>query len=256
MNIQLADHDNDTDDIPEKVDPMELIAKHQRGKEFLTEGELIEQKEDEKMEVTAEEIHDMKEGISDNNLVQYANTRIPHENDTDDVETANVDFGYNHMHSKAWNQEVNKKAEELENEIKIQENLKISQKKAQEDAKVKAEQERIRKAEERRKQLEEEQKKRALGSGPNHKTINLGELYGGIEDIDMVQLSSKYERHSKFFQHEMDVAQAEMDKQDKDEAENEAYGLYQSKAERAASTPKTIDTEELYDNIAVQTEAR
>lgn len=138
------------------------------------------------MEGTAEEIHDIKEGLNDNNMVQYAQARIPHENDTDDVDIGNMDFGYNHMHSKSWNQEVNKKAEELENEIKIQENLKLSEKKAKEDAKRKAEQEKIRKAEERRKQLEEEQKKRALGNGPNKQTINLGELYGGIEDIDML----------------------------------------------------------------------
>ena len=44
---------------------------------------------------------------------------------------------YNHRHSKEWNQEVNKKAMEIENEINIEENTKLAQKKANEDAKRK-----------------------------------------------------------------------------------------------------------------------
>lgn len=80
----------------------------------------------------------VEQEAEDSNLVQYKQRQIPHENDTDDVDIKYVDFGYNHQHSKAWNQEVNKKAEELESEMKIQENLKLSQKKAQEDAKIKA----------------------------------------------------------------------------------------------------------------------
>lgn len=47
MNVQIDDHDRDTDDVPENIDPMELIAKHEKGKEFLTENELALQKEDE-----------------------------------------------------------------------------------------------------------------------------------------------------------------------------------------------------------------
>jgi hypothetical protein len=77
--------------------------------------------------------------------------RIPHENDTDDVALDNLDFGYNKRHSKEWNKAVNKQAEEMENEMKIQENTKIAEKKAKEDAKIKAEKEKIKKAEERRK---------------------------------------------------------------------------------------------------------
>ena len=45
---------------------------------------------------------------------------------------------------------------EIENEIKIEENTKLSQKKANEDAKRKAAQEKVRLAEEKRKKLEEE----------------------------------------------------------------------------------------------------
>ena len=137
-------------------------------------------------------------------LVQLDENRIPHENDTDDVALDNLDFGYNKRHSKEWNKAVNKQAEEMENEMKIQENMKIAEKKAKEEAKKKAEQDRIKQAEERRKKLEEEQRQRALGKGPNKKTIDLGELYGGINDIEMLQLESNvgagYERHSKFMQ--------------------------------------------------------
>jgi len=43
---------------------------------------------------------------------------------------------------------------EIENEIKIEENMKLSQRKAEEDAKKKAQEEKVRKAEEKRKELE------------------------------------------------------------------------------------------------------
>jgi hypothetical protein len=99
-----------------------------------------------------------KAQFEDEGLVQLDYDRIPHENDTDDVSTDNLDFQYNHKHSKAWNEEVNKRAEEMENEMKIEENLKLSQKKAEAEAKRKAQEEKVRKAEEKRKQLEEQQK--------------------------------------------------------------------------------------------------
>ena len=43
---------------------------------------------------------------------------------------------------------------EIENEIKIEENMKLSQRKAEEDAKKKAQEEKVRKAEEKRKEPE------------------------------------------------------------------------------------------------------
>lgn len=232
MNVQISelDHDNDTEDIPEGMDPLSM-AKHKKGEPFKTIGELMQERADISMQEKTEEIasiqseqasQDKQEDqyrdmalslmqkqekaraaqFEDMALVQTDGYRIPHENDTDDVAIDNLDFGYNKRHSKQWNEEVNKKAEAIENEIKIQENLKVSEKKAKEDAKRKAEQEKIRKAEEKRKQLEEEQRKRALGNGPNKKTIDLGELYGGLENIENVQLD--YERHSKYMQSLLD----------------------------------------------------
>ena len=48
---------------------------------------------------------------------------MPHSMDTDDVDVEDMkNLGYNPRHSKQWNDEVNNKAVELDNEIKIQEN--------------------------------------------------------------------------------------------------------------------------------------
>lgn len=72
----------------------------------------------------------------------------------------------------------------------------------------------------------------------------------------MVQLDADYARHSKFMQHELDKAAEAEDKHDQEEAENELYGLYKTKEERAADSAeiqKTIDHAELYDQIALQT---
>lgn len=134
-------------------------------------------------------------------LVQIDYERIPHERDTDDVLTDGQDFQYNQRHSKAWNDEVNKKAMEIENEIKIEENVKLSQKKAEEDAKRKAQEEKVRKAEEKRKRLEQEQREKALKKDQeNKRTIDLGQLYGGIDNVEAVQLDAEYDRHSRFMQ--------------------------------------------------------
>jgi hypothetical protein len=50
---------------------------------------------------------------------------MPHENDTEDLDfqagTDTEDIGYNHMHSKMWNDVVDRKAQEFENAIKKQE---------------------------------------------------------------------------------------------------------------------------------------
>ena len=57
-------------------------------------------------------------------------------------------------------------------------------------------------------------------------------------------------------QHELDQAAEAQEKADKDEAENELYGLYKSKEERIrdqAEIQKTIDHAELYDQITLQT---
>lgn len=158
-NVQINfNHDNDTEDIPEGSDPLDL-AKRKKGEPYKTYGELIQEKADTQFNNKIEEIAQLekeqaredKEEMDQRNkmeltqkkaesdeLVQINYERIPHERDTDDVLTDSQDFMYNQRHSKSWNDEVNKKAMEIENEIKIEENMKLSQKKAEEDAKRKA----------------------------------------------------------------------------------------------------------------------
>jgi len=150
VQLQELDHDNDTEDIPEGMDPLSM-AKHKKGEPFKTIGELMQERADMRMQEKTEEIASIQSDqatedkqsdqyrdmaislmqkqekaraaqFEDMELVQTDGSRIPHENDTDDVAIDNLDFGYNKRHSKQWNEEVNKKAEALENEIKIQEN--------------------------------------------------------------------------------------------------------------------------------------
>ena len=105
---------------------------------------------------------------------------------------------------------------EIENEIKIEENMKLSQKKAEEDAKKKAQEEKVRKAEEKRKELEKQQREKALMKNQESKrTIDMSQLYAGIDGVannEFIQLNSGYERHSKFMQGLIDQTVAMVDK--------------------------------------------
>ena len=65
----------------------------------------------------------------------------------------------------------------------------------------KAQEEKVRKAEEKRKRLEQEQREKALKKDQeNKRTIDLGQLYGGIDNFEAVQLDAEYDRHSRFMQ--------------------------------------------------------
>ena len=83
--------------------------------------------------------------------MQLSASNIPHEADTDDIAFETNPIMYDSHHSKQWNEEVNKRAEELENEMKIQENIKIAKQKAKEEAERKAAEEQAKAADERRK---------------------------------------------------------------------------------------------------------
>lgn len=67
---------------------------------------------------------------------------MPHENDTEDIAEATNPENYDHKHSKAWNQLVDKKAQEMEDLEAIQVNMKKKAKQAKEDAATKAARER------------------------------------------------------------------------------------------------------------------
>jgi len=68
--------------------------------------------------------------IEDAQNVQLSYNHISHETDTEDIADDVSPSNYDAHHSKAWNDAVEKKAIELENEMKIEENMKLSQKKA------------------------------------------------------------------------------------------------------------------------------
>lgn len=57
---------------------------------------------------------------------------------------------YNRHHSKLWNEVVNRKAQELDDEMKVQENLVVSKKKAKEQAKARAAEQAHKRAEEQK----------------------------------------------------------------------------------------------------------
>jgi len=86
-------------------------------------------------------------------LLQIDSNRIAHEGDTDDIADEVNPSNYDSHHSKQWNDAVESKALELENEMKIEDNMKVSKKQAKKDAvkkaaeaKVKAEAEKRKKA--------------------------------------------------------------------------------------------------------------
>jgi len=74
-----------------------------------------------------------KDDLKDNMNVQLDYAHIPHSEDTEDVYDDGEDQSYDHHHSKEWNAMVTKKADDLENEMKIEENEKIAAKKSAEE---------------------------------------------------------------------------------------------------------------------------
>lgn len=116
----------------------------------------------------------------------------PHENDTDDISLEQTPDGYDNHHSKLWNQMVNHKAVEIEQQIQIEENMKKAAEKARQESLEKAEMERIKRKKEkeaRARQIELNRKLAEKGEsvmsipGP-HQTIDMAELYSGISAND------------------------------------------------------------------------
>lgn len=119
------DHENDTDDIPDGMDPVYVDAQQLEQRRM----EMMRDKDDEENEQSLLMI-------------------TPHENDTDDISLEQTPDGYDSHHSKLWNQMVNRKAVEIEQQMLIEENTKKAQEKAREESFIKAEQERARKKKE------------------------------------------------------------------------------------------------------------
>ena len=151
--------------------------------------------------------------VDSEDWVQLNSQIIPHENDTDDIAVDVTPANYDIHHSKAWNEQVNNRALEIEREMKIADNMELAQQKAKEEAKIKAARMK-QEAEEAKKKKEAQDKwakdhandKKAPVLNP-YKTIDLGELY---KDISTVQLfddttgeAIPYRHHSELWENEV-----------------------------------------------------
>ena len=122
-NVQLSDED---------------ILPRKKGQPFLYESELVQDADEERATKKSDEIQAImeqqaKDDLKDNMNVQLDYAHIPHSEDTEDVYDDGEDQSYDHHHSKEWNAMVTKKADDLENEMKIEENEKIAAKKSAEE---------------------------------------------------------------------------------------------------------------------------
>ena len=69
-----------------------------------------------RMQANAEEVQQiMDQQAKEDVLLTQLGSEIPHETDTEDVVADLTPSNYDKRHSKAWNQLVEKKAQELEN---------------------------------------------------------------------------------------------------------------------------------------------
>ena len=73
----------------------------------------------------------------DDSFLQLSYSYISHDKDTEDIADEVNPTNYDFRHSKAWNAEVDKQALELENELKIEENMERSKQKAKEEQRKK-----------------------------------------------------------------------------------------------------------------------
>lgn len=107
-NVQINfNHDNDTEDIPEGSDPLDL-AKRKKGEPYKTYAELIQERAQDQFDNKVEEIKEIQveqskedkeemdrmnkleqsqKQAANDEFVQINYERIPHERDTDDVLT-------------------------------------------------------------------------------------------------------------------------------------------------------------------------
>ena len=145
--------------------------------------------------------------------VQLSSEIIPHENDTDDIAVDVTPLNYDSHHSKAWNEQVNQRALEIEREMKIADNMELAQQKAKEEAKIKADRMKY-EAEEARKKKDAQEKwakehahdKKSPVLNP-YKTIDLGELYKDISDVQLFDDQTgeiiPYRHHSELWENEV-----------------------------------------------------
>lgn len=117
----------------------EELLPHKKGETFLypselvmdAQGDLETQKSDEIQRIMEQQAKDDAKDDSMNVQLEYVH--IPHADDTEDVYEDGQGESYDHHHSKEWNNMVQKKADELEEEMKTEEKEKIEAKKAAEE---------------------------------------------------------------------------------------------------------------------------
>lgn len=248
---QKYEHDDDTEDIPENLDPIALVReRHHTFNQDVGQMTLVQNQEDTRMQAQSDEIQAImdKQAQEDSMKVQIDQTGfMPHEDDTEDMALDQSPAAYDYHHSKQWNDQVNRKAVQIENEMKIEENTKIAKKKAAELAKQKAAEDRIKAA--------ALAKKKAAESVPKvnkFQTVDFSELYSGIPAQENVMTEdfefSPYEHHSKFVQKVNWQADALAEQQQQQAQYEEAHP-----SEFPTIThPQTVDQEALYDGLALQ----
>jgi uncharacterized protein YeaO (DUF488 family) len=101
---------------------------------------------------------------------------MPHENDTEDIAGDVSPENYNHKHSKSWNELVEKKAQEMEDEEKIQINMKKKAKQAKEEAIAKAARDKAREHQTKLMQLERREHNKKF----KNPSVDFSELYGSM----------------------------------------------------------------------------
>ena len=183
---------------------MDLEQTNDDISKLMMQNDLAEQKERDANRAEAEQEKAAEEAENDPDVSEIdagnvlLSVDMPHEADTEDIAFDVGPEAYDYHHSKMWNHEVDNKAMEFENEIKIQENLKKSKEKAKQDAQRKAA---VAKANAKKQQLVQAAQKIHDAKYKNP-SIDLSELYSGmVPDRKNLQLAdddiwAPYEHHS------------------------------------------------------------
>jgi len=170
--------------------------------------------------------------------------RISHENDTEDISTDVDPVAYNPAHSKKWNKEVDNQAIAIENQMKIEENTRISEERARERAaQLEAERkaEAKREAEEKARQAKKEVKK--VEQKKSRQTVDFAELYKNVDekDVTMLQTSGDYEKHTEYYNSLVEAKEKEIaDEMEKDQKEENQKKLEEAIAHAQAEDKPII----------------
>ena len=195
------------------------LLPRKKGEPFLYESELVQSKEEQALQAQSDEVQAiMDQQARDEAMVQLDYAHIPHADDTEDIVEDDITKSYDHHHSKEWNELVDRRAEELDNEMKIEENMKVAKKKAAEEAKRKAIEQKA------KQEAEKKQQAQALAEKKAHKqkqTVDFSDIYEGVKPEDLMDVQLGYQNHSKFWNQQVAEQTVALEKTIKDEEERE-----------------------------------